>query len=789
MAKIKHNNPLDTIDEIIQDATNHGILHLNADDSEFQGRFISIDSSRLFHFGTTSYLGLGHDLRIKEAAIEAIKRYGTQFPLSKTYISHPLYAQLESQVQKIYRKPIIITKNSTLGHLAVIPTAVKDDDVVILDHQVHWSVQNAAQILKTRNIAVRMIRHNDMDMLEYHIKALKDKATNIWYMADGVYSMYGDYAPIEDLKNLCQKYPQLHIYYDDVHGMSWKGPNGGGYILEQYLDLPENTLLVGTLSKSFGASGAIVVCPNKNLHRKIKNYGGPLTFSAQLEPASVGGAIAASKIHLSDEIYEKQGQLKMRINYFNELLRNSSIPLIHQNDSPVFFIGAGTPETGYALVKNLMEEGFFVNLGLYPAVPIKNTGLRITISLKNEMEDILNLFLCLQKNYLRVLSQTNNSLEQVKGAFGLISPKVGPSKKSEFDIQICRSITDLKKSEWDGKFSGFGIYNYEGLKILEESFSGNPDPEENWDFYYIRIAKRGKLLLLSFLTHSLWKIDMLLPEYVSKKVEKIRDNNKYYQTSKVLSMGCLISEGPHLWIDSSESDIVFNRFLKELDQLKAQANADTLVLRDFDPDNKFENKVKKQGYMRFQMPDSCIHPLNWEKDFSRSLSKRNRRHLKNDVLKYTSLVTVNKVVKLPDNLLVQAYQLYRNVKEQNLALNTYYYPFSFFKKLNMSESWEYLIMTHPDDRFKLIGVMFIYKNDTTYVPALVGLDYNCNEKFSIYRQLLYYTIIQAKYDGYKKLDLGFSANFEKQKFGAKVFPKLSYIQMDDNYAMEALQTL
>ncbi|MGY5851132.1 hypothetical protein [Salegentibacter sp. F14] len=146
MAKIKHNNPLDTIDEIIQDATDEGLLHLHADDKEFEGRYISINGRKLFQFGTTSYLGLGHDPRLKEAAIAAIKNYGTQFPLSKTYISHPLYSELESLLEKIYKAPIIITKNSTLGHLAVIPTAVRDKDAIILDHQVHWSVQNAAQI-------------------------------------------------------------------------------------------------------------------------------------------------------------------------------------------------------------------------------------------------------------------------------------------------------------------------------------------------------------------------------------------------------------------------------------------------------------------------------------------------------------------------------------------------------------------------------------------------------------------------------------------------------------------
>lgn len=273
MAKIKHNNFLDTVDEVITNATKAGVLHLHAEDSELNGRKIIVNGINSCHFGTTGYLGLEQDERLKKAAIEAITKYGTQFPLSKTYISHPLYARLEKKLEKIYNNLILITKNSTLGHIAVIPTAVEDNDAVILDHQVHWSVQNAAQLLKIRGIPVNLIRHNSLEMLEDRIKKLSGKVRRIWYMADGVYSMYGDYAPVTDLISLSQKYPQLHLYFDDVHGMSWKGPNGSGYIMSMLEELPENILLFGTLSKTFGASGAVLVCPDKKLYRKIKILG------------------------------------------------------------------------------------------------------------------------------------------------------------------------------------------------------------------------------------------------------------------------------------------------------------------------------------------------------------------------------------------------------------------------------------------------------------------------------------------------------------------------------------
>jgi 7-keto-8-aminopelargonate synthetase-like enzyme len=170
MAKTRHNHFLDTIDEIITDGKKKGVLHLYTEDESFTGREIQIKGKKLFHFGTTGYLGLEQDTRLKAAAIEAIVKYGTQFPLSKTYLSMGYYKELEDCLVKMYDHPILVTKNSTLGHIGVIPSIVRDEDAVLLDHQVHSSVQNACQLLKPRGISVEMIRHSDIKMLEEKIK-------------------------------------------------------------------------------------------------------------------------------------------------------------------------------------------------------------------------------------------------------------------------------------------------------------------------------------------------------------------------------------------------------------------------------------------------------------------------------------------------------------------------------------------------------------------------------------------------------------------------------------------
>src|SRR5688500_13442455 len=141
MAKIKHNKFLDTVDEIFTDAKNKGVFHLYTEDEVYTGRKLQIKGKDLFHFGTTGYLGLEQDPRLKSAAIDAIMRYGTQFPLSKTYVSFVIYKELEERLHEMYENPVLVAKNSTLCHLAVIPSVVRDEDIVILDHQVHNSVQ------------------------------------------------------------------------------------------------------------------------------------------------------------------------------------------------------------------------------------------------------------------------------------------------------------------------------------------------------------------------------------------------------------------------------------------------------------------------------------------------------------------------------------------------------------------------------------------------------------------------------------------------------------------------
>ncbi|MCR8667479.1 aminotransferase class I/II-fold pyridoxal phosphate-dependent enzyme [Aestuariibaculum sp. M13] len=804
MAKIKPNNFLDIVDEVFTDATRQGVLHLYADGETLSGRTIGIDGKSLFHFGTTGYLGLEQDERLKQAAVDAILRYGTQFPLSKTYVSHPLYQTLEEKITQMYGNPVIITKNSTLGHIGVIPSVVSDQDAIVLDHQVHWSVQNAAKPLKTRSVPIEMIRHNNLNMLEDKIKTLSSKHKKIWYMADGLYSMYGDAAPVKALMELSNKYPQLHLYFDDVHGMSWAGKHGTGYVMQELGELPEHVLVFGTLSKTFGASGAVMTCSNKKLHSKIKTFGGPLTFSAQLEPASVAAAIASADIHLSDEIYMFQKELRNRVNYFNTLLKTTDLPLVEENESPVFYIGTGMPITGYNFVNRLLKEGFFVNLGLFPAVPVKNTGVRITISRHNRTEEIKALTEAMVYHYPKALEATHTTKDKVFAAFNLKN-KVSESSKSNdvqgLSVQLEHSISKIDAATWDSLFGSRGVFDYHGLRFLERTFTNKASETHNWQFYYLIISDQmNKPVLATYFTYALWKEDMLAPESVSRAIEDKRKEDPNYMCSYVLSMGSLFTEGDHLYIDQSHPMWLkaMQLMLNQVDTLDKSLNPSMIVFRDFKKDEVLNEFFHNHGYFKVTMPESAqISKLKWEdtQSYVEKLTAKSRRHFRKDIQPFEACFEVEVKLQISNQESEVFYQLFQQVSANNLGLNMFDYPKELLNEMSLHPHWEFIILhlkaEYTNEKKSIpVGVMFCYSNSgSTYVPAFIGMDYEYLQSYQVYRQLLFQTIKRAGALEKSSVDFGLTAAFEKKKLGAEVIEKVAYMQAKDNFSLELMEMM
>lgn len=416
---------LESVNAILTNSRRLGVTHLVTEDEHLDGSHIHVKGSELINFGSCSYLGLELDQRLKDAGKEAIDKYGLQFSSSRAYVSIGLYSELENLFEQMFGQPVILAPTVTLGHIANIPVLVGDNDAVIMDVQAHASVQTAVDLIKVRRVHTEIIRHNRLDILEDKIKELSATHKKIWFMADGVYSMYGDFLPVNELLTLMNKYPQLHAYVDDAHGMSWTGPNGTGYVMSQLSgEFHERLFLVCGLAKSFGTAGGLLVYPNKTIRQLVRNCGKTMIFSGPIQPPVLGASVASAHIHLSDEIYELQNKLKKKINFFNQRAADYELPLIARSDSPIKFIGVGKPETGYMMVKMLIKLGFYVNLSVFPSVPYKNTGLRITLTNHLTEENINNLLYTIANQLPEALHLSNSSMENIYKAF-----KLKPSAK------------------------------------------------------------------------------------------------------------------------------------------------------------------------------------------------------------------------------------------------------------------------------------------------------------------------------------------------------------------------
>ncbi|MCB0518380.1 MAG: aminotransferase class I/II-fold pyridoxal phosphate-dependent enzyme [Lewinellaceae bacterium] len=403
-----------------------GIIHLTTDsDAMPDRRVLHLDGRELLNFSSCNYVGLETDERLKKAAIEAIELYGTQFYTVRAYLSLYPYQELESLLDRLFGHPTVVMPTTMLGHLSCLPVLVSEKDAVIMDHQVHTSVQMTARILKSYGTHVEMVRHNRMDYLENRIKKLRLQHEKVWYLADGVYSMYGNIAPLKDLESLLNQYDQFHLYVDDSHGMSWTGKHGSGAVLEKIPFHPRMVLMT-SLGKAFGASGGVGVFYDDVEKMTVRNCGRPLIFTGPLQPATLGAAVASAKIHLTDEIKSLQNRLKDKIHYFHKKAESLELPLISRGESPIFFIGLSKPDIAYRLCQLLKEQGFFTAIAAYPSVPYNNAGLRIMLTVHHLENDMDLLLEAISETLPAVLNSENLALEQIYKAFGIEESVASP---------------------------------------------------------------------------------------------------------------------------------------------------------------------------------------------------------------------------------------------------------------------------------------------------------------------------------------------------------------------------
>lgn len=378
-----------------------GIVQLTLEDEWLDGRFIQINHQRCINFASCSYLGLEHDPRLIEGVIMAARRYGSQFSASRAFLSVTLYRDVEKRMSQICNRPVIVGPSTTMVHQAAIPVLVGNGDAVIIDQKAHASVSTACRALALRGVSIELTAHNNMQRLERRIQRLQQKHNKIWYFLDGLYSMAGEFAPLEDLAQLLDQYEQLHLYADDAHSTGWQGVCGQGMVLQR-LGHHARVVVALSMNKSFACAGGLLAVSDETMQQRIRDLGETLIFSGPIQPPMLGAICASADIHLSSELVYLQSKLRQKIHRFNSLCAHNGLTLVDDSISPIRFIEIGPGDKTAWLVSELLQRGYYVSPAGFPSVAKNRAGIRITMTnhlADEDLEGLTNVMAQLLETY------------------------------------------------------------------------------------------------------------------------------------------------------------------------------------------------------------------------------------------------------------------------------------------------------------------------------------------------------------------------------------------------------
>ncbi len=362
--------------------------------TENEGTEAEFKGQRLIMCGSNNYLGLTTHPKVKEAAIEAVKRYGTSCTGSRFLNGTlELHEQLEHELAEWVGKDAALCFSTGMQvNLGTVSALVCRGDVVILDKDDHASIVDGARLSFGK---IERYIHNDMEHLERTLQSIPDSAGKL-VVVDGLFSMEGDLAPLPEMLPVVKKYG-ARLMVDDAHGM---GVMGGGHGTVAHFGVTKDVdLIMSTFSKSFASLGGFIA-GDEDVVSYIKHHARSLIYSASIPPSNAAAALAALEVMRSEP--DRPARVlanaeKMRKGY-RELGFN-----IGNSVTPVVPIIIGDDQLTFLMWKTLFDEGVFVNPVISPAVAPGHQLLRTSY----------------------MATHTNDQLEKVLEIFGEVGKRLG----------------------------------------------------------------------------------------------------------------------------------------------------------------------------------------------------------------------------------------------------------------------------------------------------------------------------------------------------------------------------
>ncbi len=362
----------------LDDLERRNLRRALAETDREDGIWIERDGRQLLSFSCNDYLNLTQHPAVKRAAVAALERYGAGSGASRLITgNHPLYAELEARLARIKQTDAAVVFGS--GYLAnsgIIPVLIGRDGLVLLDELSHACIYAGAQLSRGR---VLTFRHNDVAHARELLTAHRAEHARALIVTDGVFSMDGDLAPLEQLFALANEH-DAWLMSDDAHGLGVVGDGrGSSFVGSAHIPIP---LQMGTLSKAVGTYGGYL-CASASVIELMRNRARTLIYSTGLPPAIVAAAIAAL-----DVIERKPAYATLPVQKAKAFTRAAGLPAAQ---SPIVPVIVGSEDNVLAASRLLFDEGFLVAPIRPPTVPVGTARLRLTFTAQHPDEQIARL--------------------------------------------------------------------------------------------------------------------------------------------------------------------------------------------------------------------------------------------------------------------------------------------------------------------------------------------------------------------------------------------------------------
>jgi 8-amino-7-oxononanoate synthase len=360
-----------------------GLLPYYREMASQSGPVVMHEDKPVIMLGSNNYLGLTGDDRVKQAAIDAIDRYGTGCTGSRLMNGTlQLHRELEDALRDwLQVEACLVFSTGYMVNLGLIATLVEANDAVFLDSAAHASLIDGARMSVG---TMRSFRHNLPSSLRHRLRTWHDKRDHpgaALVAVDGIYSMEGDVAPVAEFAAVCAEFGARFLV-DEAHALGVLGPDGRGTAAAAGVT-PD--LVMGTFSKSLASCGGFLAGP-KPVIDYLRIACRVMLFTAAGVPAALGAALAAVRIAQSDG--DRRGLVLERARQLHAGLSELGYQVGAVPQGPIIPVHIGEDWDAGRTWRNLLDRGVYTNCAVPPAVPPGRALLRTSVMATHTEEHI-----------------------------------------------------------------------------------------------------------------------------------------------------------------------------------------------------------------------------------------------------------------------------------------------------------------------------------------------------------------------------------------------------------------